>query len=368
MSASNDTPPLDTPPLFVVVMAGGSGTRFWPLSRAVRPKQLLRLASPDETLLGATVRRVRDIAERVLIVTSERLERATYHALMSETPPTEAVPEIMAEPIGRNTAPCIGWACVRIARIDPSAVCAVLPADHHIGDEPAYRDAIARAARSAKSGGIVTIGIRPSRPETGYGYLQMGEARGDGVYECVRFVEKPTRERAEELLAGGDHLWNSGMFFFRAEVMLAAIRAHLPELADALDRIASAPEAEELALIDALYPTMPAISIDHGVMEKVDGVRVVPADVGWSDLGGFATAWELADKDAEGNALSPDAIALDAKNNLVRASDRKLVALIGVDDLVVIDTDDALLIVPRERAQEVKRIVSVLAERRDPRL
>lgn len=350
---------------YTIVMAGGSGTRFWPLSRGDRPKQLLPLAGGDESLLAATVRRAAAVtgADDVWIVTSERLREATA-AAVPEVPPAQ----ILAEPIGRNTAPCIGWAASRIARRDPDAVCVVLPADHHIGDEATYRETLQLAIDAATHGGIVTVGIRPSHPETGYGYIEMGEPIGGGAHRARRFVEKPNRQRAEQLLASGGYLWNSGMFFFRAGVMLDAIREHLPGLGRALDAFLARPEHEEGALVEATYASLPSVSIDHGVMEKVADVAVVPADFGWSDLGSFASAWELADKDADENVGPEDAITIGATGCYVRAPAGKLVALVGVTDLVVIDTEDALLVVPRSRAQEVKSAVEALSARGDARL
>ena len=351
------------PRAFAIVMAGGSGTRFWPLSRADQPKQLLPLAGGDESLLQATVRRVsRVVAPRdVLVVTSERLAAATRGQL--DLPALN----ILAEPVGRNTAPCIGWAATRVARADPDAVCIVLPADHHVEEEAEYCDVLRRAIDAAEHGDIVTIGIRPSRPETGYGYIEMGDPIAEGVHRARRFVEKPNRQRAEQFLASGSFVWNSGMFFFRARTMLDAIREHLPGLGEALDRYLAVPLEDEARLVAEGYASLPSVSIDHGVMEKVADVAVVPADFGWSDLGSFASTWELAQRDDLGNS-APGALVLDSHGCLVRAPKDKLVALVGVRDLVVIDTPDALLIVPRDRAQDVKALVEALKERGDRRL
>ncbi|MFK7990379.1 MAG: mannose-1-phosphate guanylyltransferase [Sandaracinaceae bacterium] len=341
---------------YTIVMAGGSGTRFWPLSRRARPKQLLPLAGGEESLLAATVRRVSQLspAERVLVVTNALLAEATRDAV-----PDVPMQNVMAEPVGRNTAPCVGWAAARVFREDPEAVCMVLPADHHIGDEARYVEVLEQAVEAARGGGIVTVGIRPTRPETSYGYIEIGESRGD-AHVARRFVEKPNHQRAEQFLAAGNFLWNSGMFFFRASVMLDAIRTHLPGLGQTLDRYLAVDLDQEAALVAETYGELPRVSIDHGVMEKVSEVFVVPGEFGWSDLGGFASAWELAHKDDDGNALPDRALTLDVSNCLVRAPAGKRVALIGVSDLVVIDTDDALLVVPRARAQEVKAIVGLL--------
>jgi mannose-1-phosphate guanylyltransferase len=348
---------------FTIVMAGGSGTRFWPLSRADRPKQLLPLAGGDEPLLAAAVRRALRVSapSDVFVVTSERLAAATRAIL-----PGLPAENVLAEPVGRNTAPCIGWASAHIARIDPDALCAVLPADHHIGDEDAYAEILARALDAASASDIVTVGIRPTRAETGYGYVEMGEAIGEGVHRARRFVEKPNRQRADQFLAAGRYLWNSGMFFFRARTMLEAIRTHLPALGGTLDRLLAATDAQEAEIVRAEYPTLPDVSIDHGVMEKVKDVAVVPASFGWTDLGSFETAWELSsDRDAAQNSLPERAIAIDASGCLVRAPAGKLVAIVGVTDLVVVDTEDALLIVPRARAQDVKLVAAQLKARRE---
>lgn len=343
---------------FGVIMAGGSGTRFWPLSRASRPKQLLPLAGGDTSLLRATAERLQSVvpAERILVVTSEALAEQTRAAL-----PDVPAENVLAEPMGRNTAPCVGWAAAHVARQDPEAVMAILPADHYIGDEAGYQRVLEQAIEAARGGDLVTVGIRPTRAETGYGYIELGDEESAGVHRARRFVEKPNTQRAEQFLASGNFLWNSGMFFFRADSVLGAIRSHLPGLSELLERYDQAALAgDEMTVVKETYQDMPNVSIDHGVMEKAERVSVIPGDFGWSDLGSWTSAWELADRDEDGNALQGAVITVDAKNSYVRAPEGKLVALIGMDDVVVVDTEDALLVVPRERAQDVRAVVDVL--------
>jgi mannose-1-phosphate guanylyltransferase len=360
------------PHVHAVILAGGSGTRFWPASRRHTPKQLLPLGGrPDEPLIAATVRRIEPLVppDRVWISTGTSLVEATLAAL-----PRVTRSHVIAEPIARNTAPCIGWASATIARTDPDAIVAVLPADHFIGNEPAFREALATAIRAAEEGWITTVGIVPTRPETGYGYIEVGapvgSSLGDRVHAVTRFVEKPTRERAEALVADGRYLWNGGMFFFRAGVMKAAIAEHLPALAAGLDRIdEAAARGDEARVLAEVFPTLPSISIDHGVMEKAKRIAVVPGDFGWNDVGSWQTTWEMSEKDAAGNALPPGSVAIDASGNLVRdltsaaRKSPKRWALLGVSDLVVVETDDAVLIVPRDRAQDVRAVVDALAKR-----
>ncbi len=355
------------PHLHAVILAGGAGTRFWPASRRRKPKQLLPLAGrADEPLITATVRRLEPIvsAEHVWVATGSSLVDATAAAL-----PQIARSRLLAEPVARNTAPCIGWASATIARGDPDAIIAVLPADHYIGDEPAFHRAIARAFAAAQEGWIATIGILPTRPETGYGYIEIGEALGDGVSAARRFVEKPDIARAEEFVASGQYLWNAGMFFFRARVMADAIAKHLPALASGLDRIdAAAARGEEEQALAQVFPTLPSISIDHGVMEKAARVAVVPGDFGWNDVGSWQITWEMAQRDAYDNALPDGSVAIDARGNLVKdmsTGPRKRWALVGVQDLVIVETDDAMLVIPRSRVQEVRSIVETLGAQGD---
>jgi len=349
-----------------VILAGGSGTRFWPASRRHLPKQLLPLAGDaDESLIAATVRRIEPLVppERVWISTGASLVSATAAAL-----PQVPQAHMLAEPVARNTAPCIGWASATIARADPDAVVAVLPADHFIGDEPAFRRVLQQALRTAEDGWLTTVGIVPTRPETGYGYIEVGEPVTEGVHKAVRFVEKPSRERAESFIAGGRHLWNAGMFFFRARAMRDAIAEHLPALGSGLDRIdEAAARGDEARVLGEVFPTLPSISIDHGVMEKARRIAVVAGAFGWNDVGSWQVTWEMSDRDANGNALPAGTVAIDARNNLVKAlgddSPPKRWALVGVSDLVVVETDDAVLIIPRERAQDVRAVVDALAAR-----
>jgi mannose-1-phosphate guanylyltransferase len=349
--------------VYAVIMAGGAGTRFWPASRALRPKQLLPLAgASEETLLASTVRRLAPLVteDRVVVVTGEHLADATAKVV-----PGVPRSQILCEPAPRNTAPCIAWATATIARRDPEAVVAVLPSDHFIANEQEFRSVLDRALQSAASGRVTTVGIVPTRPETGYGYIEVGEAidAKTGAKAVARFVEKPDRARAEQFLSGGKHLWNAGMFFFRARDMASLVAQHLPDLAAGVAKIDEAARAgDENAVLKAVFPTLPSVSIDHGVMEKAGGLAVVPGEFGWNDVGSWQSAWELGAPDASGNALDPGAIAIDAKNNLVRmlGGGKKIVALVGVNDLVVVETEDAILVIPRERAQDVRLVVEAL--------
>ncbi len=351
------------PKVYAVIMAGGAGTRFWPASRSSRPKQLLPLAGEsEETLLAATVRRLAPLVteDRVVVVTGEHLADATAKAV-----PGVPRSQILCEPAPRNTAPCIAWATATIARLDPDALVAVLPSDHFIADEEEFRRVLARALRSAESGRVTTVGIVPTRPETGYGYIELGEPiEGDtGAKRVARFVEKPDRATAEQFLAGKRHLWNAGMFFFRARDMAELVVRHLPELSSGVAKIdAAAGGANAAEVLKAVFPTLPSVSIDHGVMEKAEGLAVVPGEFGWNDVGSWQSAWELGAPDEAGNSLSAGAVAIDSKNNLVRTlgKGKKVVALVGVNDLVVVETEDALLVIPRERAQDVRLIVDAL--------
>jgi len=350
-----------------VILAGGSGTRFWPASRRARPKQLLPLGpSGGLPLIGATVERIRALVslERIVIATGADLLAATRRAL-PELPDSS----FLGEPVPRNTAACIGWAASVICRRDPEALVMVLPSDHHVADIASFQRVIGVALDAARRGALVTVGIEPTRAETGYGYIELGDEIGPGTRQGRSFREKPDRPTAEEYVRSGRYVWNAGMFFFRADRMLAEIARHLPAISVGLAGIeraaksGAAREAEETARI---FPTLPSVSIDVGVMEKVEAFEVVPASVGWTDLGSWESAWELAEKDAEGNATHGHAVTVDAKNNLfydLTSGGGRLVAALGVENLCIVQTDDTVLVVPRERSQDVREIVLELERR-----
>ncbi len=340
-----------------MIMAGGSGTRFWPASRRARPKQFLRIGG-DHSLLRQTAERVAPLVgwANIVVVTG-----AVHAEHARQDLPELPADNVLVEPTGRNTAPCIGWASRVLRARDEDACLAVLPADHFIADGDAFRRHLRASLRSARETGRITLlGLVPTRPETGYGYIERGartgEAEGLAVHDVVRFVEKPDRDTALGYLTAGTYLWNSGMFVFPARAMDLAIRTHLPALADGLDRLEREPAA-----LASIYPTLPSVSIDYGVMEKVSGVHVLPATFPWSDVGSWDAAYEVHAKDGEGNVLLGDTIAIDARRAYVDARAGRTVAVIGVEDLCVVDTGDAVLVIRAGRSQDVKHVVERLA-------
>jgi len=347
---------------FACIMAGGSGTRFWPQSRAVKPKQFLALQAGGESLLQAAVRRVARImpSAHIFVVTSQR-----HAQLTAEQLPELPAANILAEPSGRNTSPCVGWAAAHVQRLEERGVMAVLPADPHIDDDDAYCATLERALDAAEGGGLVTVGIEPTRPETGYGYVEPGEQLSEGVRRVARFIEKPDEERARQFVRDG-LLWNSGMFFFRADVIRREVSEHLPELAAFLSRCdAALADGSEDALVQREYDSLPSISIDYGIMERAKEIQVVAASFGWHDVGSWMSAWELAPRDEDDNAVLTDAVVIDSSGCYIRGVEGKLIAAVGLRDLVIVDTPDALLILPRERAQDVRAIVDELKKRDD---
>jgi len=350
--------------MFAVVMAGGKGTRFWPRSREKMPKHLLDILG-ERTIIRETVDRIRPLvpAERILIVTG-RSHAAELIRQLPEIPPEN----ILIEPVGRNTAPCIGLAALHILRRTPDAVMLVLPSDHRIGDDDAYRRVLRVAAETASQGDpLVTIGIPPTGPETGYGYIEQGEpfskSGTDKIYRVRSIREKPPRQQAESFLAQGGFSWNSGMFVWKASTIVKAIKQHLPDLHQGLLKIREALGTnQEEEVVGTIYAGLKSVSIDYGVMEKAEDVLVIPGAFGWSDLGSWDTLWEISQKDENGNACRGEYIGVDAADSLIQGSG-KLVALVGVKDLLVIETKDALLICRRGRSQDVRKIVEILEKR-----
>ncbi len=344
---------------YAVIMAGGVGSRFWPASRAKRPKQLLDLSGAGAPMVAGTVGRLLpDIPpERILVITGEILVDAIAKAL-----PELPRENIFAEPAGRNTAPCIGWAAVHVLARDPEGVMAVMPSDHLIENKEEFLRKIRVAVDAAREGAMVTFGVTPRGPETGFGYIEMGEAVSDGVRRVVRFVEKPDAATAQTYVDAGNFTWNSGMFFFTAKQIMSEIHRQMPALGQGLDEIGAAiGKPEQESTVKRVFPTLPSESIDYGIMENAASMRCVPVAFGWFDVGSWDAAYDLFKKDENRNAVRADTVVHNATGCYVQASDsQKLVALVDVKDLVVVDTGDALLICDRENTQNVKKIVNLL--------
>jgi mannose-1-phosphate guanylyltransferase len=347
--------------LEALILAGGSGTRFWPLSRKLRPKQLLALDG-DRSLLQATVDRLAPLVPptSVWVVTTRALATEVRRQL-----PEVPAAQVLEEPLGRNTAPAIAWAVRSLPEPARRGVVAVLPADHRMADDAAFRDTLARAAAAVEAQDrVMTLGVVPRWAETGYGYLELAPAapgETSGVRTVARFVEKPDAEKAARFLASGLHLWNAGIFVFRGVTLLAAIERLVPELARGLEAIFAA-SPDDAPALDRLYAALPAESIDYAVMEKLAGIGTLPLDCGWSDLGSWEALAEVLPADGTGNVSRGATIAHDAQNNLLVSDAGGVVAVLGVSGLVVVRTGDAVLVVPKERSQEVRRLVAALAD------
>jgi mannose-1-phosphate guanylyltransferase len=344
--------------MFAVIMAGGSGTRFWPASRDRLPKQFLKITG-HRTMFEETLQRLRPFIteDHLYAVVGQTHTQLTRRALGANDA------QMLVEPLARNTAAAIGLAAIHIHARDPEAPIIVLPADHFIADLERFAQTAQAAAEVAATGAIVTIGIQPTRPETGYGYIKIGEARGRALdktyYRVAGFVEKPDPQTALAYLASNQYAWNSGIFVFTARRILAEIAACLPELAAGLDEIArTISSADYNQALERVYARLESISIDYGVMEKTAApVYAFKADFAWSDVGSWQALYELraAELDGDGNLLLGDAATVDAKSNLVYSTTERAIALLGVDGLIVVDTPEALLIADRERSQEVKK-------------
>ncbi len=361
---------------YPVILAGGRGTRFWPLSRKRRAKQLLALDG-KRTMIQQTVSRLLSLADpkRFWIISNDDLHREIARQL-----PRIDKKQLLAEPVGRNTAPAIGLAAFILERTTPNAVIGLFPSDHVIGDLQKYRDVIAKGIEIAAAGeNIVVLGIRPSRAETGYGYIQAGAETSNGALQVQRFTEKPDAKRAAEFVAAGHYYWNSGMFLWSARTLADAMREHLPKTAALLETIATTFGTSKFSeTFKRLYPRCENISIDYAVLEprsakgeSKSNIFCLAADFGWNDLGSWTALHEhhTAKRPArDGNLISSDGIfTLNAEANYIHAPG-KFVAVVGVSDLVVVETDDALLITTRQQAQDVGKIVKYLDEKKLHRL
>ena len=345
--------------LHPVILCGGSGTRLWPLSRQARPKQFLPLLSSHSLLQDAVLRLrgVPDLAPPLVVCNNDHRFMVAEQMLElgGKTGP------ILLEPAGRNTAPAVALAAYAALENDPDALLLVLPSDHVILDEAAFRERVNEARALAAQGLLLTFGIVPTAPETGYGYIEQGESLEFCAFAVRRFIEKPDAARAAQFLAAGTFLWNSGMFLFGARAFLDELSAHAPEVFAASERAYAGAQSDlDFCRPDsAAFLENPSLSIDYAVMEHTTRAAVVPASIGWSDVGSYTALWEVEKKDAQGNALRGQVALHDAKNCFVH-TEKQLVALLGVEDLVVVATADAILVASKERSQDVKIIVDEL--------
>jgi mannose-1-phosphate guanylyltransferase len=344
---------------YVAIMAGGIGSRFWPVSRTDYPKQFLDILGAGSTLIQQTLNRFLAIVpiENIYVVTSE-----DYVPLVKEQLPDLPSENIVGEPFRKNTAPCIAYISFKLLQKDPNASIIVAPADHLILDEDKFHEVCANAMSFVNHlNALVTIGIKPTYPNTGYGYIQHEMAEvAPSVYKVKTFTEKPNKELAQTFIASGDFLWNSGIFIWQLRRILDSLKKYLPEI---YELFAAEKEKfnteDERALIENIYPQCTNISIDFGVMEKADNVYVIPASFGWSDLGTWNSAWENMEKDYLENACAGNNVmVVDATRCIVHKQDDKLVILQGLDDFIVVDTKDVLLICHREKEQEIKDYVA----------
>jgi mannose-1-phosphate guanylyltransferase len=344
--------------IYAVIMAGGIGSRFWPRSKKKCPKQLLKIFG-DHTMIQDTVKRLNGLVENenIYIVTNKQ-QKAGILTQLSHLP----LNNIIEEPFGRNTAACIGLASILIQKKDPDAVILVLPADHIINNDKEFHNTLLNAANFANdSKGLVTIGIPPTKPETGYGYIQIDEKEvSDRVHKVLTFAEKPNYATAVRFIESGDFYWNSGMFIWRADVILEEIKNYMPDLHDGLIKIQDSIDSKKFqeTLVN-VYGMLKKISIDYGIMEKSKKVHLIKGNFEWSDVGSWEAVYELSPKDEDGNAKVGQVYTEHAHDSYIYSPD-KFTAVIGVDNLIVINDKDSLLICRRDNAQDVKMIIDYL--------
>ncbi len=357
--------------MYAVVMAGGSGTRFWPASRKDLPKQFLNITG-RAPMLVETCERLSPLVpdEEMIIVLGKNHEDLAKELL------SQRQVHILAEPMGRNTAPCIGLGALYAQHLGCSSAVAFLPADHFIRDEGAFLEALKIAGEVAEGGGIVTLGIIPTRPETGYGYIQKAETyeddRGGRVHKVSAFVEKPDFDTAKKYLADGSYFWNAGIFVATPQTILAEIRNCMPELSEGLSHLKGALGTSDFPnVLKQVYEELESISFDYGVMEKTRGnVYVVPCDCGWSDVGSWSSLYELrsSEYDSANNLVEGDVLVIDCWNSFISSRNGRVVAALGLERCLVVDTEDSLLVADLDRAQDIRRVVEALKESGKERL
>jgi mannose-1-phosphate guanylyltransferase len=344
--------------MIALIMAGGVGTRFWPLSRKTNPKQFLNIIS-DDSMIQMTVKRLRPKikVDDIYIVTA-----GSQAELISKHLPCLPQENIIIEPFGMNTAPCIALSAQYLARkYDKKEKMIVLPADHLIALNDDFLASLDMGESSAEKDDLVTFGIKPNYPATGYGYIEAGKEIDDNKFSVIQFKEKPDLETAEQFIESGNFFWNSGMFMWKIETILDAYKAYLPKVADVLEKINKRWDENGLSAdISSEYALMPRIPVDIGIMEQAEKRVVIPVDYGWSDVGSWKALYDISDKDENNNVINCDNQTIDSNNNYINSS--KFVALIGVDDLVIVESEDALLIAKKDRSEDVKTIVEKLAK------
>jgi mannose-1-phosphate guanylyltransferase len=347
---------------YALIMAGGVGSRFWPVSRTDFPKQFIDFFGVGKTLIQSTYDRFLDICppENIFIVTNE-----IYVSLIKEQLPSLADNQILAEPIMRNTAPCVAYGSMKIAELNPDAIIVVAPSDHTIANQSAFKTAIGQCLQAASENeSLITLGIKPSRPDTGYGYIQYTENNlptDEQIYKVKLFTEKPNLELARTFIQSGDFLWNAGIFIWSAKSINNAFKKHLPEMHEIFALGTSAYNTDmEKSFISGAYQQCTNISIDFAIMEKAENVYVLPADFGWSDLGTWSSIYEMAEKDYVGNAVIPSeqVMMFDSSNCMVNMPKEKMVILQGLHDYIVVESNDILLVCPRTEEESVKQIVA----------
>ena len=346
----------------IFILAGGSGSRLWPFSRHMTPKQFLNLGSTHESLLQETCRRLKGFADekQIRVIGSNSHEYELKQQLKQIYPEFKET-NLLLEPIGRNTAPAILWGLNLLSEQELEAPVLILPADHLIADLKAFQNAIKDAESLCKKGFIVTFGIRPEHPETGYGYLKSGKPLNEG-YQLEHFVEKPDEKKAREYLESGDYTWNSGIFMSTSKVLLDAFRQHAPEMSKVFeDSRLSGADLLNPVTVKALYQKVQDQSIDYAVMEHVQNAAVLPVSMQWSDLGSWESLYDISKKDASGNALRGNVISQNTRNSLI-FSTKKLVTSIGLENMLIVETEDALLVCDLKKSQDVKKLVETLKE------